>query len=92
MNDIKRNSSGERLYKDSSGANCNIRGMIRREPGWVASRFEFMQDKIERQAAEIQRLKGENERLEVTNERLRGISLLLLSIDQAIENAANGGE
>ena len=53
MNDIKRNSSGERLYKDSSGANCNIRGMIRREPEWVASRFDSMMDQLAAAQAEL---------------------------------------
>lgn len=40
------NSSGERLYKDTDGVKCNIRGMIRREPEWVASRFNTMEDMI----------------------------------------------
>jgi len=35
----KVNSSGERLYRDSTGASCNLRGMIQREPEWVMSRF-----------------------------------------------------
>jgi len=40
----ERNSSGERLYADTTGAKCNIRGMIKREPDWVASRFDRMMD------------------------------------------------
>lgn len=42
-----RNSSGERLYLDSKGVKCNILGMIRREPEWVAHRFEQMMDDAE---------------------------------------------
>ena len=41
-----RNSSGERLYRDSTGAKCNIRGMIRREPEWVAVRFDKQMDDL----------------------------------------------
>ena len=34
----ERNSSGERLYRDSSGDHCSLRTMIHRETEWVISR------------------------------------------------------
>ena len=40
------NSSGERLYRDSDDIKCNIRGMIRREPEWVASTYTHMGKQI----------------------------------------------
>ena len=42
----ERNSSGERLYIECIGAKCNIRGMIRWEPEWVAVMFEQLMDKV----------------------------------------------
>jgi len=43
----------ERLYMDSNNVKCNIRDMIRREPEWVASRFDFMMDRIAELEAEL---------------------------------------
>ena len=55
----ERNSTGERLYRDTAGAKCNIRGMIRREPEWVASRFEHMMDELARLREQIQSICGD---------------------------------
>jgi len=41
------NTYGERLYKDINGVKCNLRGMLKREPEWVISRFKYMEVKIE---------------------------------------------
>ncbi len=51
------NTSGENLYFDSAGNKCNLRGMIRREPQWIFSRFTRMEKDIEAQAKEIERLR-----------------------------------
>lgn len=42
----KTNDSGERLYHDSDGVECNLEAMLRREPEWVAHRFRIMEDRI----------------------------------------------
>ena len=42
------NSSGERLYLDLDGIKCNLRGMLRREPEWLLSRFQHMESENER--------------------------------------------
>jgi len=36
----------EKLYTDSKGVKCNLRGMMRREPEWLLSRFRFMEQRI----------------------------------------------
>lgn len=53
---IDRNSSGERLYKDTGGVKCNIRGMIQREPEWVVSRFNVMEDERDKLKARVDSL------------------------------------
>ena len=40
---IEYNEFGERLYRDTSGVKCNLRGMLRREPEWLLSRFAAME-------------------------------------------------
>ena len=52
-NEPERNSSGERLYRDSSGDKCTLRTMIYREQGWVVSRFAFMEAEVARLAKEL---------------------------------------
>ena len=34
-------------YQNSDGEDCSIWQMIREEPDWIASRFQFMENKIE---------------------------------------------
>ena len=67
----RRNSSGERLYLDSAGAKCNIRGMIQREPGWVATRFDLMEDQLAAREKELAGAKARIKELEADNARLR---------------------
>ena len=52
MSKPEYNSYGERLYFDTEGTKCNIRGMIRREPELVASRYTLMEKKIAELEAE----------------------------------------
>ena len=67
---IERNSSGERLYHDTSGAKCNIRGMIKREPGWVASRFDVMTDQLADAKADVKGLRLDREPLKADYVRM----------------------
>lgn len=65
-----RNSSGERLYKDTGGVKCNIRGMIQREPEWVASRFNVMEDERDRLKSRVEYLEKQRKARE---ERMHAI-------------------